>query len=221
MEESTIELIAAQLRKPEGEYGANVGELMNFGNLAINEHTMAALKLQDNNSVLELGMGNGHFVPRILDFAKNIEYRGCDYSEIMVKEAIKRNKASVKKGQAAFVHADGQDMPYEDAQFDVIFTVNTIYFWDDNDAVMQELNRVLKINGRLIIAFRPEEVMKLYPMTRYNFQFWDIEPVTELMEQHGFERSSAKHHVEPPSQDVDGNDIRAENVIFTATKLSQ
>ncbi len=219
MDESTIKIIAGHLRKPEGEEGANVGELMNIGNRTINEDTMRLLHLRANDRVLEVGMGNGHFVERILGAADGVTYAGCDYSDVMVKEAEKRNKASINAGVASFHCGSAVDMPYRNTEFDLIFTVNTIYFWDEPEAVLREFKRVLKPNGRLMIAFRPENVMKLYPMTRYNFHFWDTDTVTELVQERGFKVTDAEHHIEPPSEDLEGNSIRAENIVLTAIRL--
>ena len=58
--------MAAQLKKPEGELGRQVGQMMNKGNEVINKWTNDVLELQPNDNVLEIGMGNGYFVKDVL-----------------------------------------------------------------------------------------------------------------------------------------------------------
>ena len=62
--EEEIKEVAAQLRKPVGENGTEIGKLMNVGNAPMNRHTLAVLNPEPNDSILEVGMGNGFFVRR-------------------------------------------------------------------------------------------------------------------------------------------------------------
>ena len=216
MDEETLKLIAAQLRKPEGDDGAKVGELMNEGNRTINQDTMAHLNITAGNHVLEVGMGNGHFVGEVITAADNVRYVGCDYSSIMVTEAEKRNAAYVKEGKARFTVGNAESLPFEDDTFDLLFSINTIYFWDNPEAVAKEFGRVLRPGARMVLGFRPEAIMSLYPVTQYNFRFWNRETASELFEENGFEVTEVVHNIEPPAKDLEGNEIRAENLVLSA-----
>jgi ubiquinone/menaquinone biosynthesis C-methylase UbiE len=92
-----------------------------------------------------------------------IKYFGCDYSEIMVGESKKNNNEFIENGRADFICGQADELPFEDATFDQIFTINTLYFWEDTTAVFNELKRVLKPSGQIIIAVRPKKVMEKYP----------------------------------------------------------
>lgn len=218
MDESEFKEIAAQLRRPQGYYGKNVGELMNEGNKLINQHALSKLDLKPNQAILEIGMGNGHFVSEIMDAADGITYVGCDYSDLMVEEANRINDEYIQSGDAEFVYTDAENLPLESAQFDTCLTVNTVYFWDRPEKIASELHRVLKTGGRLIIGFRSPEVMKLYPMTKYNFGFWTEEKLSSLLEDQGFVVESISRESEPPAKDLEGNFIEAANTVLIAKK---
>lgn len=189
--------IAAQLRKPEGEFGHIVAEKMNEGNLLMNENTIEALEVSDHDRILEIGMGNGFFVKKILSLAKDVHYLGCDYSIDMVQLATKVNQRFVDEGTARFVHTTANNLPAEDSSINSLFTVNTLYFWDDHAAILAEFRRVLTEHGKLVLAFRPTEAMEMYPPTKYNFDHYSIEEASQLLEQHGFEIKEIREFEEP------------------------
>lgn len=147
MDEEILKTIAGQLRKPTGEYATQVGEKMNEGNLHINLITIEALNIVPEDNILEIGMGNGYFVKNILSIDKSIKYTGCDYSEIMVEECNKQNETFITTGQAKFIIADAKELPFGNETFDKVFSINTIYFWDNPNIVLAEIVRVLKSKG--------------------------------------------------------------------------
>lgn len=103
----------------------------------------------------------------------------------MVNAAIRINQQYVNSGQAEFIEASAKDLPYADETFDKVFTVNTIYFWDDYSAVLNELKRVLKKNGTLVISLRPKSVMEPLPITRYGFRMFSAPDAEALLAENG------------------------------------
>lgn len=197
--EEEIKQLAAQLRKPEGKQGIEIGETMNSGNGPMNLHTIAVLDPQSNESILEIGMGNGHFVKNIVNVDPTIKYTGADYSELMVKEAFEKNKHLIDKGRnVTFVNANIQHLPFEDNSFDKLFTVNTFYFWEDKKAALKELKRVLKKDGKLILSVRPKHVMEKIPMTKYGFSLFTKEEMIALLTNAGFDSIEVTEIKEPP-----------------------
>ncbi|WP_192348554.1 methyltransferase domain-containing protein [Algoriphagus sp. Y33] len=53
--------------------------------------------------------------------------------------------------------------------FDKVFTVNAIYFWSDPVVLAREIYRVLKPDGRLVVAFAGRDFMKKLPFTDFVF----------------------------------------------------
>lgn len=186
MDEETLKSIAGQLRQPTGEYAIQVGEKMNEGNLHINLNTFEALELATGDNILEIGMGNGFFVKNILSTDNTLRYTGCDFSEIMVNEACKKNEIFIATGQAQFHLSDANDLPFEKETFDKVFSINTIYFWENSQIVLAEIWRVLKPKGQVTISLRPKSIMEHYPFVKYGFKMFAKEDLKELMSKNNF-----------------------------------
>ncbi|MCB0700107.1 MAG: class I SAM-dependent methyltransferase [Chitinophagaceae bacterium] len=172
MDEQKAMSMAAQLRKPHGEWAEQIADFMAVGNAVLINRAIDAMNLSDNDNVLEIGMGKGKHVADMIAKAKNLQYTGYDYSEEMVELATATNDELVTRNVATFVHGDALSMPFAEDTFDKIVTVNTVYFWDDAQAVATEILRVLKPNGKFILGLRPERLMKTYPMTKFGFAMY-------------------------------------------------
>lgn len=216
MDDDTIKVLAGQLREPEGELGRQIGESMNINNLEINLHAVDALEPADGSHILEIGMGNGYFVENVLELAESLTYYGCDYSETMIEEAVARNRQFVDEGKAVFHKADAADLPLADHSIDIVFTVNTVYFWDDPQAIFAELRRVMKPEGRLLIAIRPKDVMEEMPFCQYNFRLFTRKELEDFVTEYGFHHLETQVREEPPREIV-GKVILRETVIVVAT----
>lgn len=188
MTEEEKKSLAAQLRKPSGEIGVEVADFMNKGNELINRNTIKQLNLKDRQTVLEVGMGNGKFIPELLEIAQDLHYIGCDFSELMVSESKANNKDLVERGMVQFHHTTASDLPVGDQSVDSIFTVNTLYFWEDQSAILNEFKRVLKHQGQLAIGIRPKALMRHYGFVKYGFNMFDPEDVVSLLEEHDFKQ---------------------------------
>lgn len=215
LSEKDLKILAQQLRKPEGELGKQVGERMNISNAAMNLHSIAVLNAGPNDNILEIGMGNGFFVKNILSLHPSIRYTGYDYSQDMISLSEKRNRKWVDDNRASFIHGDISETTLTPSSFTKIFTVNTIYFWKDVQQVLKTLKSLLKLGGELILAFRPEENMKNFPVTQYNFNFFRKERVMEELKQVGF--SSIQYsHIYEPEEVLWGKEIVKEIIIVKA-----
>ncbi|MBL7698535.1 MAG: class I SAM-dependent methyltransferase [Chitinophagaceae bacterium] len=215
--EQRYKAFAEQLRHPNGMLGKDVAGKMNKGNRLMNLEAIKELRLSENDQVLEIGMGNGFFVNDILLSDKSIKYFGCDTSLEMVDESILLNAKWVQSGRALFLRADAHHVPFQDGLFDKIFTVNTIYFWQDATKVLSGIKRTLKDNGLLIVSMRPKQVMEQMPVTKYGFNLFTHEDVAQLLADNGFEVIQT---VEKDDEDVKMDDIVIKNayVVITAIK---
>lgn len=217
MTEEDFKNMAAQLRKPQGEDGIKTGEWMNTGNLQMNKNTLSVLDPQNGDYILEIGMGNGLFVKDIVENKPLLRYTGCDLSQEMVTEAAKLNAAHLKSGQVNFLQGTLLDLPMQDESFDKLFTVNTIYFWDREIDALKELKRVLKPNGLLIIALRPKRQMMHYPFSKYGFNMFSKEELSDLLTKNGFSLIAVHENREPDLQ-LNGETMTMENLIVVAKK---
>lgn len=217
MDVGTLKAIAQQLRQPVGEQGIQVARKMNEGNLYINRFTIDALQLRSNEHVLEIGMGNGFFVRDILSIDDSVRYSGCDFSPIMVDEARIVNKKFIQSGRAEFHLAPADELPFQNEAFDKVFTVNTIYFWEDAGRVFSEIRRVLKPEGRLLISLRPKSIMKHYPFARFGFRLFSKEDISQLVTKNSFVIKDVIEMKEP-DQEIDGAKVPVETLVLIAGK---
>ena len=120
--------LAGHLKQPSGEVGIEVGLQMNKGNKHICLNSYKALDPQHGNHVLEIGMGNGFFIPNLLAMASDMKYTGVDFSATMVKEATLLNKNLIEGGSVTLEEASIEKLPFADNSFEGITTTHTLYF---------------------------------------------------------------------------------------------
>lgn len=179
--------IASQLRKPSGEIAREVGEEMYVKNRALIDSAIAELAIENDTSILEIGFGNGAHVPGLFNLNPAINYTGIDISEPMIHEARTNCESLVQSGNVRFIHTDGINIPCESALFDAVFSVNTIYFWEDPAAYLNEIRRILKPSGQLVLGFGEKHFMESMPFTSFGFNLYNKSDVAELVSQAGFE----------------------------------
>jgi ubiquinone/menaquinone biosynthesis C-methylase UbiE len=189
--------LAAQLRKPHGDIGKEVASFMNKRNETLNRNTIDQISKKSNLNVVELGMGNGKFVPELLNKHDVERYFGCDYAPEMVNAATELNKKHVTSGKVLFHECEATQLPFQSLSIDVIFSVNTIYFWEDSHNVLQEFRRVLSKGGELIIGLRPKHLMEHYPFVKYRFNMFTAQDVIQRMEENGFQHCESQTFQEP------------------------
>ncbi len=218
MDKDYLQQLAQQLRKPDGELGKKVGENMNVSNALMNTFTIDELNMQNNDCILEIGMGNGFFVKDILTNDPSISYYGCDYSELMVSEASTLNKSYVESGQAKFIHTAADQLPFEAHIIDKAFTINTIYFWANPSVELTEIHRVLKPGGKFFLTVRSQTTMENIPVTQFGFKIYSQQLLTDLLKTTGFEVSQVLEKAEPDMV-FSGTTVKSSTWIFCAEAI--
>lgn len=184
--EKDLKDIARQLACPEGEHGIKTGEMMHASNIGMTSAAIDALNLQNDAVILEIGHGNGAHIEYLLKQANDIRYFGGDISETMIAAAKRINSTFIETGNVDFQLTDGHTLSYADSFFDGIFTVNTIYFWQNPNAYLLEIKRVLKPGGKLVLCFADKTFMEKLPFTPYGFTLYGLEKVQQLLAESGF-----------------------------------
>lgn len=207
----TPEELAAQLRQPTGAMGKEVAHFMNEGNRFMCLTSYQKLNPDAGNMILEIGMGNGFFVKELLAMAPELSYTGVDFSEDMVREALSINHEFVQQGSATFVEASIAALPFTDASFNSITTTNTLYFWPNPVENANELFRVLKPGGKLLLAYRPSSFLDRVPFTKFGFTKWDIPEVEKLLADAGF-KNIKSYPIQEPDVIANGNTYTMESV---------
>ena len=178
--------LAKQLGNPEGEIGIEVANMMNATNIGMTKHAIESLNLDANDVVLELGHGNCGHLPFLMNQADNLKYFGLEISELMQQEAIKSNQSYLKNNSADFRLYNGTEIPFDNESFDKIFTVNTLYFWQNSDFLLNEIYRVLKPNGVSALTFADKSFMEKLPFTPFGFKLYSLRDAEELLQKNHF-----------------------------------
>lgn len=178
--------IAAQLAKPTGADGLLVAQRMNQSNGEMTRKAIELLHCQAGQHILEIGPGNAQFAGYVLQQAENLQYAGTDISETMIAEGLRINQQEVLSGKVSLQKTDGSHLPYPDQTFDSVFSVNTIYFWENPDQFIREIHRVLRNGGLCCLAFASREFMQTLPFTDERFKLYNKEEVETLLKNNGF-----------------------------------
>lgn len=186
MKQEELQEMASQLKHPAGEKGIETANMMHEVNSNMIRHSIQNLNISNGNIILELGHGNAGYVDFIFEKADHLKYYGLEMSELMFQEARKKNRNFVSQKQAFFSLYDGNVIPFEKDYFDKMFTVNTIYFWQDPEMFLSEIYRVLKPKGTLCVTFAEETFMKKLPFTQFEFELYTSEKVEKLVSETHF-----------------------------------
>lgn len=215
--EEELEQLAEQLSCPSGEHGITIANEMNKNNISMTLSTIQAMGLSSGQTILELGHGNAGHLEMLLSEAPNLRYSGLDISELMNQEATRINGTYIEKEQASFYLYDGTNIAFNADSFDRIFTVNTLYFWEQPLALLNELHRVLKKGGQCYITFAQKEFLLSLPFTKYKFEAYDNKRITDLVAGTGFEIVSIIDKTEKVKSKI-GKEVTRDYTILTLQK---
>ena len=137
------EYIGEQFGNPHGFIGKICCVIMNVINRAMYKKTVSLLDIEPDESVLDIGYGNGYLLELIYKKTKANLY-GIDISEDMKIQATKRNKKPLNDGKLFLGIGDCCNLKYTDDFFSAVTSINTVYFWTDTLKGLVEIHRILK-----------------------------------------------------------------------------
>ncbi len=181
--------IARQGRLPSGLLGHIVARVMARETAPENDQTLSYLDLSPDERILEIGYGHGRTLGLVARAAKGIKCAGIDFSEVMMRVARARNRNLIRSGALELRHGDSANMPWKACRFDKVFSVHTVYFWNDIDTQFKEIGRVLRPNGCFLLCYRPGEdegFADQFPQSVYTIR--TIEEIEAAFRKAGFER---------------------------------
>ncbi|MBV1860524.1 MAG: class I SAM-dependent methyltransferase [Nannocystaceae bacterium] len=178
--------VAAQLRRPSGRAGLLLGRFLNRANRNMNRRAVAHLDVRSGHRLLDIGFGGGVGLDAMMDISQSIQVDGIDFSDAMVRQQTLRLAARIERGQLALHRGDVADLPFGDARFDRVLSVNTIYFWPHPIAGLKQILRVLKPGGRLVLGCATKAQLKRSSATQHGFSHYDSSEVSTLLREAGF-----------------------------------
>jgi SAM-dependent methyltransferase len=182
--------IGRQFALPHGTLGRVAGWTMAFANAGMNRLTIESMTVQPTDQILEIGFGPGTLIERLARLVPDGFVAGIDPSETMLAQAMARNRATIEAGRVDLRLAGISAIPSADGRFDVVCTVNTIYFWPNPAEDLAELRRVLRGGGQVVITFRVKRLRDgrwVVSAGTPAFRDHSLRGVRELLRQAGFE----------------------------------
>lgn len=176
---------AGQFARPSGWRGALVGRLMAVKNAEIGRVAVENLGLRSDERVLEIGFGPGRAIAEASRVASDGFVAGLDRSEVMLAQAVRRNRAAIAAGRVELRLGDVSRLPWPDGAFDAVFEVNSFHHWADPLGGLREAHRVLTAGGRLLLCLRmkhPTRSMLVAP----GHEPRDVDRIAGLLERAGF-----------------------------------
>jgi len=175
------------------------GEAMEEHHLNITEQTLRLMDLRPGERVLDLGCGAG-WATRIL--ARMVgdgprghgQVVGVDISDQMIRRA---RSASKDFDNTMFIWGSAEKIPWEENYFDKVLSVESFYYYPDQDRALHEIFRVMAPRGQVFI------LINLYKDNPYSLRWVQelkvkvharsAEEYVELMKAHAFEAVEARH----------------------------
>lgn len=138
--------------KPEGKEGEQLLDNMDYHHTPVSLWSIDHMKLQETDTVLDIGCGSGLNVKRLHQKTPKSKTYGVDYSSTSVKKSKLLNKELIESQDVEIIQANVLDMPFEEEYFDVITAFETVYFWPDIVDSFKQVKRILKNDGKFCIV---------------------------------------------------------------------
>ncbi|SFP29757.1 Methyltransferase domain-containing protein [Amycolatopsis arida] len=147
----------AQFHQPTGAVGHVAGWIMGrrSSNVARSRWAVRLLDVQPTDRVIELGCGPGVAISALVTRASRGLVVGVDHSQVMIRQARRRNRAAIRAGRVRLMHLPVEKLSISDGPFDAALAVNTVGMWPDPTARLRELARLLRPGGRIAVVSQP------------------------------------------------------------------
>lgn len=104
--------------------------------------------LDTGSTILEVGCGTGIYATHWVKPSRT--FYGLDISRGMLKRsAAKFDSAS---DDVLFVEGDAEHLPFRDASFDAVLSVNAIEHLDDVPSALKDMKRVCRDGGKVVLS---------------------------------------------------------------------
>ena len=157
LQERVLRGVVRQFGHPRGLPGHVVGGVMaqRSSNRRRNLWAVSLLDVQAADRVLEVGFGPGVAINELARLAHHGAVYGIDHSDVMVRQASRRNRAAVRSGLVDLRLGSVDDLPAFAEPLDKIVAVNSLGFWPEPRERLKELRGLLRPDGQIAIASQP------------------------------------------------------------------
>jgi ubiquinone/menaquinone biosynthesis C-methylase UbiE len=172
---------------------AGRGDEMEDHHSDITDQTLALMNIQPNDRILDLGCGTGWASRRMARVATAGEIVGLDVADEMLRRA-EQTSSSFKN--IRYVWGSAEKIPTVDGYFSQVLSVESFYYYANQDKALDELGRVMASGAKLFI------LINLYKNNHYSLRWVSelkvpVQALSEaeykaLLEKHGFKNVQAR-----------------------------
>ena len=131
----------------EMRFSSDIGRLIDCKQRQI----VMGLRCATENVILDVGTGTGRFA---IDLARNSKLViGIDASRRMLMLVRHRSIQEGVNRKIQLIRADAHQLPFKSNVFDLCVTINVLNHMENHANVVEQLQRVLKVNGHLVANF--------------------------------------------------------------------
>jgi SAM-dependent methyltransferase len=140
---------------PRGAFGRLAGQIMarKSSNTERSVWAVAELDPKPDARILEVGYGPGVAISEMSHRAYDGVVMGVDISNVMLAQASRRNRKSIREGRVDLRVGDAQDLDADLSEFDLIYGINVWQFWADQQQTISALRNRLSPDGALAIVY--------------------------------------------------------------------
>ena len=110
---------------------------------------ISKLNLKGNESVLDIGCGDGKITAEIAGYLTTGSVTGIDSSMDMI-ELSNSNFPKDKHSNLSFIRLDARNLEFKE-QFDIVFSNAVLHWVKDHNPVLKGIRRSLKKHGRILL----------------------------------------------------------------------
>ena len=171
---------------------------MERGHGPIGIQAIERMGIKDEDIILDLGCGNGWASRLMAKRASNGEVTGIDISDDMIRIA---EKASAGFTNIRYIVSGAEKTPFDAATFDRAFSMESIYYYPEPAAAINEVARVLKRGGIfcVVVDFFAENEPSQFWRNKLNVpvHYLGRADYVQLFESAGFENVETKFLIDP------------------------
>lgn len=180
-----------QSKQPTGWIGKLMMKTWNKAYFPMMKWALQTTNKAAGETILDVGIGNGLSSEYLNRQFPECELYGIDISE----EAIQETRKRFKRHEVDFTVQAIENTRFADNQFDLICAFQTHFHWEKLQEAFTEINRLLKPEGRLLLACEFSKI-KIY--------------LPELTETDNFQRFLAISNLTIVSMETAGGFVRYE-----------
>ena len=181
------EFIARQFKKPSVLFGKFASNIMVRNNQKNYDKLITDLDVKLHDKLLEIGYGPGIGIQMLANLCSTCTIHGIDFSKLMYKRATKYNKTFIDSGKVRLYYGDFLKTLVLDNEYDKVFCLNVIYFWDELKTPFEKVLSLLKKGGDFHIYMADKATLIKMKAPDTVFNKYSIEEVAQALKSAGFE----------------------------------